>query len=320
MQVAGAYMLVVLIWSTTPLAIHWSNSSLSFVTAISARMLIATLFCYGLLKVMREPLIEQPRDWLIYAASALGLFPNMLLAYWAAQWISSGLMSVIMGIYPFFVGIFSFLILRENPFSRSRILALLLAVAGLCVVQRAQLTSGIDGLLGIGAMVLMCAMWGFSSVMVKKLGARVSPVRMGAGSLMVATPFFLLTWLCLDGEVPSSVDHKSLLGVGYLALAGSVLGHTLWFFVLRSCSVLNVSLITLITPVMALNWGVLAGERLSGWTLLGAALIMTALALYQGLLSRLWHVLSASFGRRESKEAITSICVSPAVDHRRGGE
>ena len=293
MQVAGAYLLVVLIWSTTPLAIHWSNSSLSFIAAITGRMVLATLLVYGLLKIMREPLIVDKRDWLIYAASALGLFPNMLLVYWAAQSIPSGLMSVIMGTYPFFVGIFSVFILRENPFTATKIMALLLALFGLWVVQRAQAMAGVDGLWGIGAMVLACVIWGFSSVMVKKLGAAVSPLRMGSGSLMVSTPFFIAMWLWLDGEIPTAIDYKSLVGVGYLVLAGSVLGHVLWFFVLRACSVINVSLITLITPVMAINWGVLAGERFSLWTLLGVALIMAALALYQGAVARLWRRLVA---------------------------
>lgn len=287
MQVASAYLLVVLIWSTTPLAIHWSNSSLSFIAAITLRMVLATLLVFGLLKIKREPLIVEKRDWLIYAASALGLFPNMLLVYWAAQSIPSGLMSVIMGTYPFFVGIFSVFILRENPFSATKILALFLALLGLWVVQRAQAITGIDGLWGIAAMVLACVIWGLSSVMVKKLGAAVSPLRMGCGSLMVATPFFLMAWLCMDGQIPASIDKKSLMGVSYLVLAGSVLGHVLWFFVLRACSVVNVSLITLITPVMAINWGVLAGERFSIWTLVGVAMIMVALALYQGLVFRL---------------------------------
>lgn len=320
MQVAGAYVLVVLIWSTTPLAIHWSNSSLSFVTAITLRMLIATLLVYGLLKIRREPLIVQKSDWLIYAASALGLFPNMLLVYWAAQTIPSGLMSVIMGTYPFFVGIFSVMVLRENPFSRTKVIALLLALFGLWVVQRAQMKADVDGLWGIGAMVLACVIWGFSTVVVKKLGAKVSPLRMGAGSLLVATPFFLVSWWWIDGEIPAFVDNKSLVGVGYLVLAGSVLGHTLWFFVLRACSVINVSLITLITPVMALSWGMLAGERFSAWTLFGAALIMAALAFYQGLATRFCQWLIARFRQLSSKQPVTPDCALVALDHRRGGE
>ena len=290
MQVAGAYVLVVLIWSTTPLAIHWSNSSLSFVTAITLRMLIATLLVYGLLKIRREPLIVQKSDWLIYAASALGLFPNMLLVYWAAQTIPSGLMSVIMGTYPFFVGIFSVMVLRENPFSRTKVIALLLALFGLWVVQRAQMKADVDGLWGIGAMVLACVIWGFSTVVVKKLGAKVSPLRMGAGSLLVATPFFLVSWWWIDGEIPAFVDNKSLVGVGYLVIAGSVISHTLYFHVLRGFNVSTVALIPLMTPVLAILWGrLLEGEILSPASMTGAGLILLSLTVYQGLYGKLYR-------------------------------
>lgn len=298
MQVPGAYILVVLIWSTTPLAIHWSNSSLSFVAAISARMVIAAVCCFALLKILRQPLVTHRRDWLVYIASALGLFPNMLLVYWAAQSIPSGLMSVIMGIYPFFVGIFSVLILKENPFSPRRVLALLLAMLGLWVVHRDQLSTGVDAFWGISAMVLACVIWAFSSVMVKKLGAAIGPLQMGTGSLIVSAPFFLVCWIWLDGEIPLAIDRTSLIGVIYLVLAGSMLGHTLWFFVLRACSVTSVSLITLITPVMALTWGALAGEKFSPLALLGAALIVTALALYQGVLARVAKSLARLRWRR----------------------
>lgn len=288
MQVASAYLMVILIWSTTPLAIHWSNSSLTFVSGITARMVLAALLCFGLLKIMRQPFIVNRRDWLVYAASALGLFPNMLLVYWAAQMIPSGLMSVIMGIYPFFVGIFSVVMLGENSFSRGRVMALFLAVLGLWVVHCDQAANGVKSFAGILVMVFACAIWGFSSVAVKKLGAAINPLRMGTGSLVVSMPFFVLSWLFIDGQLPTYIDEKSLFGVGYLVLAGSLIGHILWFFVLRACSVTSVSLITLITPVMALNWGALAGERISAQSVLGAGLIILALALYQGSLQRMW--------------------------------
>jgi len=138
---------------------------------------------------------------------------------------------------------------------------------------------------------------------------------MGTGSLVVSAPFFMLCWFWLDGDVPQSVDSMSLIGVGYLVIAGSMLGHTLWFFVLRACSVTSVSLITLITPVMALTWGVLAGEKFSLLTLLGAALIVTALALYRGVLTRVAHRIARQRGR--SSIMVASEFTDARLGHRR---
>lgn len=305
MQVSGAYIAVVLIWSTTPLAIHLSNSSLSFVSAIAARMLLAFVVCFIALKLRRERLFQSRRDILMYLASGVGLFPNMLLVYWAAQYIPSGLMSVIMGIYPFFVGLFSMWILRESPFNLPKVLALCFAVTGLAVINHEQFSLGADSFKGVMAMVFACVLWGLSTVLVKKLGASVSPLRQGTGSIAIALPFFLIAWVWLDGEIPQQIDQKSFWGITYLVLMGSLVGHTLWFYVLRECTVFSVSLVTLMTPVLALTWGILfLNEHFSAATLLGAVMIVFSLMLYQGILPVLWRKVSAWRARKRVAEPV----------------
>src|SRR5690606_28732177 len=106
-----------------------------FVAAVTLRMLLAFVICYAILLLKRQPLTNSPRDWLVFLASGLGLFPNMLLIYYAAQFIPSGLMSVLFGVLPFFVGVFSWLLLRENHFTPVRTLALVMAVTGLGIIH-----------------------------------------------------------------------------------------------------------------------------------------------------------------------------------------
>lgn len=294
MGVIAAYIFVVLAWSSTPLAIHFSNSSLTFVSAITLRMVLAFICCYGLLRLLGQRLIQQRSDWLLYSVSALGLFPNMLLVYWAAQYIPSGMMSVIMGIYPFFVGVFSALILRENTFTVARIAAVVLAMGGLVLIHLERMSIGGGAVLGVSVMVLACAVWALSSVLVKKLGAEVGALRQGTGSIALALPFLLISWWLIDGELPSTIDQQSIGGVIYLVLVGSVISHTLWFYVLRQCNVSSVAAIPLMTPVLAISWGALfAGESLNADAMLGALIILLALGLYQGLFARIWRAVGA---------------------------
>lgn len=294
MKVPVAYVSVVLIWSTTPLAIHWSNSSVSFIAAVTLRMLLACVLCIVILALLRRPLIKQKKDWLVFALSALGLFPNMALVYWAAQYIPSGLMSVLMGVYPFLVGIFSWLFFREKSFTPTKVFAVCLAVAGLIIVNLGQLQVGAKAALGVGAILTACILWAISSVFIKHLGAGMHPIRIGAGSMLVALPFFLLTWWITDGTVPEVMDGKSLFGIAYLVVAGSLLGHSLFFYILRECQVVTVSLITLLAPVLAVTWGaLLAGESLSLQTKVGAGVILSGLVLYQGLVPLLLRKVRA---------------------------
>lgn len=280
--VVFAYIFVVIIWSTTPLAIQWSNSSLSFIGAVTLRMVLALIVSLLLLSALRQPLIKQASDWKAFAAGCIGIFPNMLLVYWSAQYIPSGLMAVVMGVYPFLVGVFAYFFLKENVFTIARLCALCMAVAGLVLIQSEQLAMGSRAVLGVVGMLSSAVLFALSSVWLKALGGGVDPLRQSTGVLLLAVPCFVVTWWLTDGTLPADVDMKSIGGVAYLVIAGSVVGHTLFFYVLRYCTVGTVSLITLITPVIAMLIGLYAADEvvtLKGG--IGAALIVLSLAVYQ---------------------------------------
>ena len=100
MSVPAAYLGVILIWSTTPLGIQWSAQGASFSFAVMARMLIGLAICLLLLRVTRTVFPFTPAARQLYAISGLSLFVSMLLTYWGALHIPSGLISVIFGLSP----------------------------------------------------------------------------------------------------------------------------------------------------------------------------------------------------------------------------
>ncbi|WP_045858035.1 DMT family transporter [Teredinibacter purpureus] len=284
MPVILAYIFVVFIWATTPLAIQWSNSSLAFVTSVSLRMVFALVICATLLAILNIRLIEKRSDWWAFLVGMIGLYPNMLIIYWAAQYISSGLMAVILGLYPFAVGFFSLIFTKENVFNPARIVALGIAVGGLYVLHYDQIALGHDAVLGVLGMVASSILFAFSSVLVKLVGGGVGPLRQSTGVLVLSAPAFVITWFFLDGEIPTDIDTKSIMGLSYLSVAGSVIGHTLFFYVLRHCSMVSVSLIPLLTPVLALSIGaVFAQEVITFKTIIGSAMVLFSLGLYQGV-------------------------------------
>lgn len=284
MAIALAYGAVILIWSTTPLAIHWSNSDLDFISAISARIVLAALLGMALFGVMRWRLVEKRSDWLQFAAGALGLFPTMLMVYWAAQRVPSGLMSVIFGLFPFWAGLGSLLILKQSVFTPLKIAALAVAVCGLAIINYDQLHDGIGSALGVAAIVMATICWSLSSILLKALPA-IPPLRQSIGSCVLAAPLFALVWWAGADALPTAIGMKSLLGIGYLVLVGSLIGHTLFVYVLARCTVVTVSLIPLLAPILAilLGWW-FEGETLGATTLLGVTILLVALAIYQGLI------------------------------------
>ena len=283
MNIALAYCCVILIWTTTPLAIHWSNTDFDFITSISARIIIATLAGLILLKALGVPLVQARRDWLNFAVGSLGLFPTMLLVYWAAKTVPSGMMSVIFGLFPFFVGIGSQLLFKQRLLTPLKLLALVIALMGLALLNIEQLRVGWHALLGVAAIVSATVFWALSSVLLKNMPP-IPPFRQSVGSMTFASPVFVLVWYFFAGPVPNDVGLRSLFGLSYLVIAGSLLGHTLFFFVLKHCQVTTVALIPLITPSLALLLGwFVEGEVMGVVSLVGAGIVIFALALFQGL-------------------------------------
>jgi drug/metabolite transporter (DMT)-like permease len=121
--------------------------------------------------------------------------------------------------------------------------------------------------------------------LVKKLtgqtGVKLDAFHQATGALLFSLPGLLLSWWWFDGAWPQGVSFKSASSVVYLAIMGSLVGAALFFYVLQRMSASAVSLITLMTPVLAILLGkYVAAEELSVQTLLGVGLVLLALLLY----------------------------------------
>ncbi len=288
MSIPVAYIGVVLIWGTTPLAIKWSGEGVGYLFGVTGRMVIGLALALLVLRLMRLRLHWHRRARHTYLAAGLGIFLAMTSVYWSAQFIPSGWISVMFGLSPIMTGLLARLWLDEQGLTPARGLALVVALAGLGVMFEVGLQAGPQTLLGLLGVLFSVLCHSASAVWIKRLDARLHGLSVTAGGLLVAVPLFLLSWF-LQGETwPTAIDDRAMGSIVYLGVVGSVLGFALYFYVLRHVETTRVALITLMTPVIAL----LAGQWLNGevidtrvWA--GAGLIMLGLAGFE-LGSRLW--------------------------------
>lgn len=284
-----AYMGVVLVWATTPLAIRWSNASWSPTSALTLRMLIALLIVAGGYLVLRRALPLSRAHCHIYALGALGTFPNMICVYNASQYIPSGLVSVLFGMSPFFIGALSALWLRDRVFDGKRIVATIIALGGLAIVFADQMHLNRDSWRGIVLMIGSNLFFAASSVLIKRESLHVDSWDKTLGSLIVAVVFLATYWVLFDRQLPQHTTMQSNLAIIYLALIGSIAGMWCFYYVLHAFSVDRVALIPLITPVLALMLGhFLEGEPLRPSLLVGSGTILLGLALYDPVLLARW--------------------------------
>ncbi len=281
MSVPAAYLGIVLIWATTPLAIKWSSDSSDFLLAISSRMAIGLVFCLLLLVLFRIPM-RWDRDALkSYVTAGLGIFAAMMSVYWGAQFIPSGLISVLYGLTPIVIGLFAALWLGEPFFTPSKMIGVLLAIGGLGEIFLPEDASAAINLFGVAGVLMSVTFHSLSSVWVKRIGAQMHPLVLNSGALSIAVPLYITCWLLFGGEMPEQLPQHTMGAILYLAVVGTVLGFNLYFYVLKRVPAMMIGLITLITPVLALLLGqTLNGEQTSLNVWLGTAVILMGLSLY----------------------------------------
>lgn len=278
----SAYLLVVVIWSTTPLAIKWSAESVGFVFGVSARMLIGTLLAMALTLIYFKKLPMHGAAIKVYIAATLAIFGAMTTTYWGAQFISSGLISIVFGLTPIITAWMASRLLHENSLTLPKILGSLLGLVGLLVIFFEQIQIGTQAFVGLGAVFLAVMLHSMSSVLIKHVDAKLPALIVTTGGLLFSLPLFLILYILFAEPLPAVIPARPIWSVIYLGVMGSVVGFVSFYYVLSHLQASTVALITLLTPVAALWLGyVLNNEHLSWMIVTGTLLVLSGLVIHQ---------------------------------------
>ncbi len=282
MSLPVAFVSVILIWSTTPLAIKWSALGAGFSFAVLARMAISVLLCAALLVVLRIRLPLHRRALHSYVASGTSMWGTMVLAYWSSQYVSSGMISVLFGLSPLITSLGAMLWLKEESMTSNKLAGMLMGLVGLVLVFRGGLNLGDGAGLGVFALFMAVVFQSLGLVWIKKVGDDSPPLATTFGALAVALPLFSAAWWLADGQLPTAMPDRALEAIVYLGVVGSVLGFMLYFYMIKHMDTGRIALITLVTPVLALLLGHgLNDEAVLPQVWFGTAFILLGLGLHR---------------------------------------
>ena len=282
MRLFLAYWGVVLIWTTTPLAIKLSTVELSFVFAATARMTIGGFCLLLLMLVTRQSLAWHGKALQTYFAVALQLYLSLLLTYWSAQFIPSGWVSVIFGLSPFMTAFLAAAFLQERSLGWAKLFSYCLGISGLLVMFNSALdlnSMAIQGMLGV---LLATFLHAASAVWVKRINAQLATLPQISGGMLLGLPLYWATWYWLEqGQLPVAIPDINLWAIAYLGLIATPLGLAWYYYVLSYMPATHVAMINLLTPVLSLWLGYsINQEPITEKTVLGTGLILLALALH----------------------------------------
>jgi drug/metabolite transporter (DMT)-like permease len=295
MSVPAAYIGIIIVWSTTPLAIKWSSDDVGFLFGVTSRMVLGAAVCSLILFALSRKLPWHRAARHTYLAAGLGIYGAMMCVYWGAQYIPSGLISVLFGMSPIVTGVLATIWLGENGLTPGKLVGIVLGIAGLFLIFGSGISLGDDAGYGILAVLISVAIHSISTVWVKSVSARLPALEVVNGGLLVAAPLYLLTWWLFDGAWPTQIPQHTVVSIIYLAIVGSVLGFIMFYYVLRHIEASRVALVTLITPVLALLLGqIFNHESIAPVVWIGTCCILLGMSVYQwGSRLNQWRVQRA---------------------------
>jgi drug/metabolite transporter (DMT)-like permease len=282
MSLPAAFVTVILIWSTTPLAIKWSALGVGFSFAAFARMGLGALLCILLLLAFRVSVPLHRRAWMSYLVSGGTMFGTMALTYWSAQYVSSGMISVLYGLTPLLTSLGAAVWLREDSVTPNKLAGMALGLAGLALVFADGFRMGAGTVMGLIALFIAVLLQSLGLVWLKRINDDSPPLATTMGTLVVALPLFFAAWWLADGHWPEALPQRALAATLYLGVFGSVLGFALYYYMIKHLEAGRIALITLITPVLALLLGHgLNNEAVLPQVWLGAACIVMGLGVHR---------------------------------------
>lgn len=291
MAVILAYITVVLIWTTTPLAIVWSGQT-DWFFAVAARTALGAILILPVLYWYKGSEFRYDLTALrVYAFAALPIFGGMTMMYWAGQYLPSGWIAIIFALTPVTTGIFAYLLLPNQSLTIRKVFAITLSLAGLFSIFAPNLETHIVGyqLLAIFTAILSVSFHSLGSVLVKRCGTQLPALHIVIGALWISVmghfliaPTTLFNW--------PDLMPREISAILYAASVGSVIGFILYFYLIRHVDAMKVALIPVLTPVAALLFGhYFNNENLTLSTWIGTGMVLTGLILFEWRFKKTVH-------------------------------
>jgi drug/metabolite transporter (DMT)-like permease len=280
LNLMSTYVLLIIIWATTPLAIVWSVEDINLYWALALRFFLALPLAGVLLLLMRQALPYDAQSIHSYIAGSCSFIGSQIFTYMATSYLSSGIIALMFGLAPIITGLIGHFVFRMH-LHRLQWLGMCIAVCGLgiiCMGGSGQHVQPIGILLMLMSVLIYCA----SIFWVKKVNAPLNPIAQATGSILISSLIALcmvpFIWVDLPTQMPST---KSVLAFLYAVIMASLIAMFCYFKLVQNIKATTLSLTTVMTPMLAIVVGaVFNHEKLTLLILCGTAVLLFGLCVY----------------------------------------
>jgi drug/metabolite transporter (DMT)-like permease len=266
-----------LIWGSTWSVIQIGLRGIPPFTGVALRFAIAGGLLLILARVQRVRMGRLRRErWLWLVNGTLAFSASYAVVYWAEQWVPSGLVSVLFATYPLFVALLGHFALPGESLTRPETVGALLGFAGVGVIFSEDLARlGGQGVAVAAAVMLLSPLVSaVATVAVKRWGAGVHHYSLSAVPMTMTAVIMGAVALGVERDRPVVWDGVSISALLYLAIGGSAVTFSLYYWLLAHLPAKRLALIAFIIPLEAVLIGGLRGEPLTLKIVAGSALVI----------------------------------------------
>jgi drug/metabolite transporter (DMT)-like permease len=280
MRVVLAFGAIYVLWGTTFLAIRIAVLEFPPLFTAGLRFFIAGTLLYAYMRVRGQPNPEAI-EWRNLALISTCMFVITYGAiFWAEQYVSSGVTSVIEAALPIIAIILEMFVFRTQRLEVRLFGAVLVGFCGVALLfidNRAQQLAVLPCL----AILAGGIAWSVGAVLSGQLTLpRSKPMTAGIEMMLGGAVLLLLSAICGEMRPFPHLSLRAGLALAYLIVFGSLIAYTAYVWLLGRMSVTRVASHAYINPLIAVALGYFAaGEIVTLRTLISALLVLGSVSL-----------------------------------------
>lgn len=218
--------------------------------------------------------------WLAVVGLVGSGFPAFLFTM-AQKHHESSIAGILNSLTPLFTILIGMIVFGRKGDSK-KLLGILVGLAGAALLMALKWTDGEKHWDALFLIILATAFYGLSVNVIPYALTHMKPLEITAVSLLfVGIPCVIFS--LYNGSTQVVLENpngiKSLTFIAILAIGGTVVANSLYFWLTQKTNAIFASSVTFLMPLVAMAWGIGDGEVLSGWYILAAGIMLSGIYL-----------------------------------------
>jgi len=275
------YIMLCLIWGSTWLVIKLGLEDAPPIWSAALRFILAAALLYGINHVAKQRYpVGWRNKWRAAWPGIFTFFGSYALTYMGENHITSALAAILFAVFPFFIMALMPLMVKTERVGIRSLIGAVVGFGGVVMIFAEPVQIGSGALIGMIFLILspICAAIGSVSVKAYFHDEPVFPMitlQMTVGAILLT-----LTALVFEPFSDFKFTTTSVGAIVFLASFGSIITFGSYYWLLKRVRLVTMSMIALITPVVAMFMGyIFLKEELTVGNYIGAALVLMGVAI-----------------------------------------